>query len=189
MWQEDIMVPEQKYSIIRPRVYELQICFWNWCKLSEVCELVPSIAARAGVEYSPSPEELVWHFAALVKPNRVPFRLDPKTQQPKKAKIFRYSVTGAELRGTEVPTENPRPPYSEFVLDIGTPHPSDIFVPEGWVIDVMKAVRLGAIAAITHGEEGSDLGVKNFALFPKDSGKDSIALDGSGHTTSATYPW
>ena len=58
--------------IIKPPVYELTLNFWNWCKLTEICALVPGLARVAEVDFNPTPEELVSRFVALVRPNRIP---------------------------------------------------------------------------------------------------------------------
>lgn len=147
-------------SVIRvmPPVYEVAIGFWRWCKLDEVCELVPYIARLGKSEYSPTPEKLVRDFAGVVRLNRIPENITPEAREKRKKKIFRYVLPGGtNLGGTEVPLcergHNWRaaPPYSDFKLDLSIPYPKGLFVPEGWVLDTMSIIRRGAVYAIDHG--------------------------------------
>ncbi len=135
---------------VMPPVYEIQLGMWRWCKLGEVCEIVWGLREITGTDFAPTPTDLVSRFAALAKRNRPPNEKSEKEKWLKK--IFRYSHDGIGFWGTEVPTERPYPPYVPFTLDIGTPYPADLFVPEGWVIDTLKAVRLGAVAAADFGD-------------------------------------
>lgn len=136
---------------VMPPVYEIPLNMWRWCKLGEVCKLVPKIAWMAGNEFQPTCEELVWRFAPLVRPVRAVGREFPRRR------LFRYSLDGKDLRATPVLVEGDDEhltccPSPEFVLDIGTPYPKDLFVPEGWVIDTLKAIRSGAESAGVWGE-------------------------------------
>ncbi|HUC31515.1 MAG TPA: hypothetical protein VMR99_02385 [Candidatus Paceibacterota bacterium] len=138
-----------------PPVYELMLGFWRWCKLSEICAVVPGVARIAGNDFAPSPEVLVQRFAALVRPNIIPPHIEGAGKESKAKKIFRYSLTGGELYGPEVPLSEhgqSLPPYRPFALGVGTPYPNGLFVPEGWAIDTLKAIRLGAIAAADFGD-------------------------------------
>ena len=161
--------------IIKPPVYELTLNFWNWCKLSDVCELVPQLAKLADVDFEPSPEELVSRFAALVRLNRIPDRVPQEKREERKKKIFRFSVDGSGFWGQEVPlTGLGAPPYVPFFLPLERPYPKTMFVPEGWAIDTLYAVRRGAIAAA---EWGDDVRV---GFPPRDSGRDLVNLGRKG---------
>ena len=87
-----------------------------------------------------------------------------------------WGADGIGFWGTPVPGA-PFPPYVQFKLGIGMPYPDGFFVPEGWVIDTLHAIRLGAVAAGDFG--GQLLG------FPKSKsqlgfihGRELIQLDG-----------
>lgn len=127
---------------IMPAVY--QLLFWRWCKLNEVCDIIPNIAANAGNDFRPSPDELVRLFAAMVRPNRLP---KEDVNAPRK-KIFRYSRDGQGFGGTEVPINFGFREMATFHLDVERPYPTGLFVPVGWVHDVVNAVALGAMGAI-----------------------------------------
>jgi len=73
--------------VIMPRVYELPLSMWRWCKLVEVCSVVPGVALLAGNQFTLTPEDLVRNFAGLARPNR----------PPSKEKKFRYSVGGKSI--------------------------------------------------------------------------------------------
>lgn len=173
------MVPIQTYFAVMPPVYELELGFWRWCKLKEICAIIPDIARIAEIDFAPTPEELVSRFAALVRFNRGPnFSLFENISQEErikmKKKIFRYSKDGTNLWGTEVPITQPQPPYVPFQLDIETPYPKELFVPEGWVIDTLKAIRLGAVAAADFEERKVKVGFP-----PAKSDRNLITLEGS----------
>ena len=132
--------------VVMPPVYKLSVGFWRWCKLKEVCVIVPALAHCAGNDFEPTPEGLINRFAALVRPNRIPDGVTPRTDWVRK-KIFRYSPDGKAFWGTGVGISHTVPPHTPFSLGIGTPYPEGLFVPEGWVIDTLRAIRLGAVAA------------------------------------------
>ena len=158
--------------VIKPPVYELSINFWNWCKLTEVCALVPELARVAEIDFNPTPEELVSRFAALVRPNRIPDHISEEAKERRKKKIFRYSEAGNGFSGTEVPMSGPdAPPYVPFQLSIETPYPETLFVPEGWAIDVLYAIRRGAVCAAWW----DDIQV---GFPPRESGRELINLGG-----------
>jgi len=146
MRQEDGNMERPNFPIvIMPRVYELPLSMWRWCKLVEVCSVVPGVALLAGNQFTLTPEDLVRNFAGLARPNR----------PPSKEKKFRYSVGGKSIMVTDVPTKQTDPgfpPHNPFTLGIGAPYPRELFVPEGWVIDVLKAIRKGAKAAADYGD-------------------------------------
>ncbi len=133
--------------MVVPPVYLLpSIGLWRWCKLGDVCDLVPNVAMLAGNTYAPSLEELVRDFAALVRHNVAP-EGSPAEKPPGK-KMFRYSF-GGDLRATEVLSlgqTNTDPPYVQFKLD--DPLSRDMFIPEGWARDVLRAIHGGAVAAV-----------------------------------------
>lgn len=133
---------------VMPPVYEIELGMWRWCKLDEVCEVVRGLREVTDTDFKPTPEDLVSRFASLVRPNRLP----EGSKETEKKKIFRYSKDGVRFWGTEVSTAHPAPPYVPFQLDIGTPYPSGLFVPEGWALDTLKAVRQGAVAAADFGK-------------------------------------
>jgi len=132
--------------VVVPAVYLLPVVgFWRWCKLGEICDLVPNVAMVAGNTYVPSLEELVRHFAALVRHNVLP--KGNSNEKPPGKKMFRYSF-GTDLRATEVPNHgrtSTDPPYAPFKLD--DPLSREVFVPEGWARDTLRAIHAGAVAA------------------------------------------
>lgn len=131
---------------VMPPVY--QLFFWNWCRLNEVCDIVPDLAATAGNEFRPGPDDLVRRFAALVRLNRLPE--DAAKNAPRK-KIFRYSVDGSSFAGTEVLSDLGLREKNVFRLDIASPYPPGLFVPVGWVQDTLSAIRLGSVQAVQAG--------------------------------------
>lgn len=133
---------------VMPPVYEIEFGQWRWCKLGEVCEVVWALREVTELNFTPTATELVSRFAALVRPNRLPKDVDGE-----KKKIFRYSRDGISFWGTEVPQTHPAPPYIPFKLDIEAPYPPDLFVPEGWAIDTLNAVRRGCVAAADFGKQ------------------------------------
>ena len=157
---------------MQPPVYELPIHFWRWCKLNEICAIIPDLARLNGIEFAPTPEDLVSRFAGLVRLNRIPDHIPVEKKEEFKKKIFRYSRDGNGFWGTEVPITNRKaPPYIDFRLDIEIPYPKELFVPEGWVIDTLKAIRLGAIAAVDF--DGTKIGFP-----PANSDRELIHLEG-----------
>jgi hypothetical protein len=146
---------------VTPPVYEIPINMWRWCKLEEVCAIVPGVAKLGENDFAPSPEELVSKFAALIRLNRLPDHMTSEAKERLKKKIFRYATPdGKGLGGTEVPLiadgrdPNLAPPYAKFELDIGVPYPTGLFVPEGWVLDTLKLIRRGAVYAADYGKDG-----------------------------------
>jgi len=136
--------------VIMPQVYELHIGLpWRWCKLREICEIVPTLARVNGINFAPTPEDLVSRFAALAHTNKP---VEGVSLQGKRKKIFRYSF-GKSFSGKEVPTDGPSlPPYAPFNLDIKTPYPKNLFVQENWAFNTLKAIRRGIIAAVDFGD-------------------------------------
>ncbi len=165
------MVPIKNCIAVLPPVYELQFGFWRWCKLKEVCAIIPNLARITETDFSATPEELVSRFAALVRPNRIPEHVPQEKRETMQKKIFRYSEDGSSFWGTEVPIGHPAPPYVLFQLKIGTPYPEELFVPEVWAIDVLKAVRRGAVAA-------ADFGETKIGFSSEKSGHNAIYLEG-----------
>jgi hypothetical protein len=153
MWQEQSMEQhiEQKPLIIKPPVYVLPGLDWNWCLLSELCMTIQGIARASQFEFSPTPEQLVSRFAALVRPNRNPWRESDEMRKESFVKIFRFSIDGQGFQGTDVPAEirtNEKMNLDMlFKLHIDAPYPPGLFVPEGWAIDVLKTVYKRGIAA------------------------------------------
>ncbi|MCX6703070.1 MAG: hypothetical protein NTV02_00030 [Candidatus Zambryskibacteria bacterium] len=155
--------------VVMPLSYELPLGFWKWCKISEVCAIVPNLAklAQMRFEFNPTPEELISNFAALVRPNRLPY---PAGVMNARKKIFRYSLSGNGFSGTEVPTGEDAPPNKKFEIFPSHCFPQDVFVPEGWVIDTLKAIRRGAISA-------TDRGNYMIGFCPKGSAHASVILE------------
>jgi hypothetical protein len=151
-------------TIVMPPVYELPINMWRWCILTDVCAVVSNAARMVSNDFSPTPEELVHRFASLARLNKIPEHLQGTEQEPAPIKFFRFSLDGRGLRATEVPLfikgvrEVEPPPFGPFELEIGTPYPDPLFVPEGWVIDTLKAIRCGAIAAAEFHEHQMKVG-------------------------------
>lgn len=147
---------------VMPPVYMLPGLGWRWCKLSDACDIANRLAPHTECGFHGTPEELVRAFAALVRLNRGPAGPDgiQHAAEPRK-KMFRYSKDGIGFWGTEVPIGMGEdcPPKSDFRL-IPSPYPPDLFVPEGWVIDVLREVSQGAHAAVQH-EDGTLLGYRN----------------------------
>lgn len=148
MRQEEIVLrlrpPDQ--LAVKPMSYLLPSLHWYWCNLHEFCALIPAIAATRGNEFAPSPEQLVSNFAGLIRLNRSP---EGETNEPK-VKVFRIAFPGGTIvTGNYVPTSpNEAPPFEPFRLEgVDDPYPDDLFVPEGWVVDVSSAILKGAIAA------------------------------------------
>ena len=162
--------------IVMPPVYELPIHFWRWCKLNEICVIIPDLANFAGVEFAPTPEDLVSRFAGLVRLNRIPDHIPVEKREEFKKKIFRYSQDGNSFWGTEVPIAGSvppgtYPPYVDFRLEIGVPYPKELFVPEGWAIDTLRAIRMGSVAAV-------DLDGMKIGFPPANSNRELIHLEG-----------
>ncbi len=154
--------------MISPPSYELMFGFManiqRWCKLSDVCDLVPELTRIAETDFKPTPEDLVSRFASLMRNNKIPGGLrkielenqhqTERADRPRsKTKIFRYSLDGTGFSGTTIPTEGfQAPPYAPFFLPIETPYPKTLFVPEEWAVDTLYAIRRGAVAAADFGE-------------------------------------
>ena len=172
--------------MVMPPVYEIEFGQWRWCKLHEVCSVVAGLRKITETDFDPTPEELVSRFAALAKRNgglKGPGVSEEDGARWMK-KIFRYSRDGVNFWGTEVPTTYPvAPPYVFFQLDLATPYPQELFVPEGWVIDTLKAVRLGAVAA-------ADFDGRKIGFAPEKSYEPFrlIPLDGNNETILARMP-
>lgn len=147
--------------VIMPMVYQLPFQFWRWCNLSEVCEVAKTIYQHLEInEYECTPENLVHRFAALVRFNKVPAHLTGDIAEKRKKKIFRYSTDGTGFWGTEVPLYNKEkykenrqlniPPHKWFELQVGSPYPKSMFVPEGWCLDTLKLIHKGAISVVDY---------------------------------------
>lgn len=145
-------------TVVMPQVYDLSFHLWRWCRLTDVCAIVPDLAARVGVEFTPTPELLVSRFAPLVKPCTTCIGEEVLTpngcERPKGRKLFRYSLNGDAIHAVEVLDGRSGPPYTPFRLDLDLPYPEDLFVPEGWVIDTLKCVGRGAVAAVYRFDKG-----------------------------------
>ncbi len=165
------MFSKIKPVIVQPPVYELPINFWRWCKLNEVCAIIPDLARLNEIEFAPTPEDLVSRFASLVRFNRIPDHIPVEKKEEFKKKMFRYSQDGNSFWGTEVPISGPMPPYVDFRLGIEYPYPKELFVPEGWVIDTLKAIRMGAVAAVDF--DGIKIGFP-----PANSDRELVYLEG-----------
>ncbi len=171
--------------IVMAQVYELRSGLrWRWCRLRDVVDVVPGVARIVGVDYHPSPEELVHDFAALVRPNRPPEGVAADTFRKK---IFRFSADGEGLQGTEVPVGYEGPPYKPFALSIEAPYPESLFVVEGWVIDTLKAIRRGAVHAASFVSHERDE-VLYTGSRPKGSDKNGIILERCPYRPEAPYP-
>jgi len=128
---------------VLPVVYWLPLGQWRWCKLGDVIQIVPGVAKLGKSDFHPTPEELINRFAALVRPNKISFSKDNPVR------CFRYSLDGINLQGKNVPQEKDHrlnPPWKRFELD-NPPITLESFVPEGWVRDVLRAIRKGVVAA------------------------------------------
>jgi hypothetical protein len=169
--------------VVVPPVYELPMNYWRWCKLKEVCEVVPQVANLSDIEFAPTPEQLVSNFAALVRPNHSPVYPPQDFPNSPKKKIFRYSLCGNGMCGKEVPTCEGTPPYHHFNFNFGTAYPEEMFVPEGWVMDTLKAIRKGAAAA-------ADFGDFKVGFCPKGNkwGRDTILLEGNSESCLVRVP-
>jgi hypothetical protein len=140
--------------VVFPQVYDLPLGFWQWCKLREVCNVVSNVALLADVRFSPTPQDLVNNFAGLVRMNHLPATAEVFNRDVTNQKIFRYSMNGM-LFGMNVPEDLPDlPPYSWFTLRLMTREMDQVFVPKGWVIDTLKAIRFGAVAATEFTKQG-----------------------------------
>jgi hypothetical protein len=146
MRQENRMELKDGHIVVMPPVYEISLNKWRWCKIGEVCAVASGLGKITGSTRTFTPEQLIQNFAILARPNK--FQIHERA--PKK--IFRFSLDGKGLRGVELPTQEPRPPYVELDLGIDTPYPPELFVPEGWALDTLKAIRRGAHAAAQWGE-------------------------------------
>ena len=150
-----------KPIIVMPAVYEIPLGLWRWCRLVEVCAVVPGVAALAGSEFEPSAEQLVTFFSALARRNsRQQTPAEKKTNQLT-PKYFRYSQDGSDLRADLVPDNHHPFNQDAFRLDIPQPYPETLLVPEGWAIDTLKAIRQGAGAAMSQveGDEETIIGL------------------------------
>lgn len=135
----------RKPVVVMPPVWALSFNEGHWCELSEVCALVPEIYIDGNLTFTPTPEQLVSKFAALIRPNGPGLKQVPGRERPK---LFRYSEDGTSLRDTMVPVAaNAAPPHVSFELCIGAPYPESLFVPAGWSMDTLLAVRSGAVSA------------------------------------------
>lgn len=162
-----------KPLIVMPPAYEIPAPFGGyWCKLKDICELVPQIAKLAGNKFNPTPEELVSRFAALTRLN--------KTAWPdqKKVKVFRYSKDGNDFWGTDVPLDYGIKTFRHpddslcFKLDIRLPYQKKLFVTEEWARATLNAVRRGAVDAVDYGD---------FKMGSRPDGGNRIALAGNIH--------
>lgn len=155
---------------IKPPVYELTVNLWHWCKLGEVRALVPELARAAGMDFNPTPEELVSNFAGLTRYNHIPEHVPVKERDARKKKLFRFSVDGVGLSATKLPcVELQAPPYAPFQLSIDAPYPETLFVTEEWATDVLRAIRAGAVRGAWW--DGLQVGFP-----PRESGRDPIVL-------------
>jgi len=163
---------------VMPPAYELPLGFiggvHRWCRLDELVDVVCGLSRAAGTDFVPTPEDLVTRFVAATHINQgVESDPRPAGEQPS---IFRYSVDGCELHGARVPRDCADcPPHVDFVLEIGTPYPQGMYVPERWARLVTKGVRVGAVAAVRWGEvvvglPWSDSGHRAFVLDGADPG-------------------
>jgi hypothetical protein len=161
-------------TIIFPEAYWLPMggrLDWYWCKIGAICDIASHLALQTGIEFDPTPEELVSRFAALARLNRLPEGVteDDIRRRPK---IFRYSRDGHSLGGVEVPTQHPHaPPYVPFELPIEKPYPRELFVQEDWARSTLSAIQLGAIAAAHFNRH-------KIGFPPRNSGKGLICLEG-----------
>ncbi len=165
------MTAKREPVVVMPVVYWLPINMWRWCKLSDICETATRVAKLAGNIYHPSPEQLVREFAALVRPNRLPEHLQSTGTEKKKKKIFRYSMDGESVWGIEVPSEGSTrkdPPYEPFMLL--PPANPEMFVPEGWARDTLRAIMAGAVSA-------ADWGERCVGFRPEDKRKDGGVIE------------
>lgn len=133
--------------VIRPDIYELPglPVRWYWCRLGEVCTTVTGVIRRLGGSFNPTPEELIQAFALAARPVKWP---EGKSAKITRRRIFRYATGDGRSLGmaTEtVPESTNGGAAPSFVLCLTSPCTADLFVPEGWVIDVMKMVRYGAV--------------------------------------------
>lgn len=127
MQQEDgeMLLRDRSPVVVMPAVHELRLGLrWRWCRLTDVVDVVPGVARIVGVDYRPSPAELVHDFAALVRPNRPPGGVTTDTLRKK---IFRFSADGEGLMGTEVLVGYEGPPYKPFTLSTAVPYPECVF--------------------------------------------------------------
>jgi len=146
-------------QVILPPVYELPFRLRRWCKLSEVCTAATKLSQAAETNFNPTPEELVSCFAALVRPNRLRDHLGEQK------KIFRYSQDGKGFQGTYVSVNKP----GTFRLEIEGPYPEELFVPEEWAAETLRAVQAGAVAA-------ADFGGTRIGFSPPSSKRGSFLL-------------
>jgi len=165
------MAPSNFPLKVLPPVYRASFGMWRWCKLTEICAVIPGLVKVAEIRYNPTPEELVFHFAALTRLTRLPEHLVKEEADKRKKKIFRYSKDGMSLWGTEVPMASPMPPYEPFELQIGVPYPPGLLVPEGWAIDTLNAILQGAVAA-------ADWGGNLVGFRPRNDHRSLISLGG-----------
>jgi hypothetical protein len=144
MRQEDPMITHQPPLIIKPAVYELPGLPWGWCRLHDICCAVRDIHLRRfNIIFDPTPEQLVRSFAALIERNKKTWQRDVPVGALG-IKYFRFSDDGIGFKATAVPDGHlPK----NFRLDTTTPYPDPLYVPEGWMIEVTKAVRKGAVQA------------------------------------------
>lgn len=90
--------------IVMPGIFELPIPYQSrWCKLDDVCRIIPDLTRAVGVELFSTPEELVSRFAILTRPVRQPKN---STIRVKKKLIFRYSLDGKSLGAKDIPLVN-----------------------------------------------------------------------------------
>jgi len=159
--------------VVMPPVYELSLGAFGpcrWCKLKEVCAVVPGLALLSRMDFSPTPEQLINRFVALVRPV---FR----------KKMFRYSLSGNEVFEQEVPIRNEVPPYFPFNLGLGITHLNEMFVPEDWVVDTLRAIRRGAVAAVDFGDVGK------IGFPPANTRRIPFLLEGSPETIVVRSPY
>ncbi|HVN26195.1 MAG TPA: hypothetical protein VMT99_00890 [Candidatus Paceibacterota bacterium] len=163
--------------VVRPVTYWLpSLNRWYWCKLTEVREVALGVALFRRLSYRPTLAALVQHFAALARYNRTINR----TEAPPRKKVFRYSF-GDGLYGVDVPYHQPggrgEPPWVfSFGEELKQPL-EDMFVPEGWARDTLRAIHAGAVAAHQRGEE-------LIGFPPVDSGSNEIIRLGMMKTTA-----
>lgn len=135
--------------LVHPTVYKLpaQPLRWNWCRLGDVCTTVSGIITRLGGTFNPTPPELVNAFILATRQTQPPLSQLPAAEP--RGRMFRYvSPDGIRLSGQQVPDLYSAPVFRsvfELMHQNCTP---DLFVPEGWVIDVLKMVQVAGVIRI-----------------------------------------
>jgi hypothetical protein len=103
---------------VAPAIYELVGSHWGWYKIKELTEVVNDLFKLQGYKINLEPMELVKSFRDLACMSNGPYLL--------------YCADCEELKWF-----NDHKHLSGFT--------DDYFAPVGWGMDVIKAVRLGAI--------------------------------------------